>query len=257
MFTRRTFLRFVAGGSAAWLNPAIRAQVGGQREGGGEKGSLLNDAATWREFRAAMAKRPGSAAVLGREADQWLHSGLITVVHKKTPGPTGDPHDYVSLAPYRWPDPGKPDGLPWIDRDGQVNPVFYDYDNPDLERLCRAVPWLLLHAEAAGSLPHARRAGRLLRAWFLDPETRMNPHLRFAQKVPGLADGTPGGIIDTTSLVFLADAASRLAFNADWTAAHLAGVKEWFGRYVDWLLTSEAGQKEGSAMNNHGSWYDA
>lgn len=222
-----------------------------------DAGSLLHGGATWRRFRGEMARRRDSSALLSREADSWLAGDVITIVHKKTPAPSGDPHDYVSLAPYSWPDPRKPDGLPWVTRDGEVNPAFYDYDNPVLERFCHAVPRLVLHAQATDSNPHARRAGRLLRAWFLDEQTRMNPHLRYAQKIPGVATGNRIGIIDATSLVFLADAASRLAFNPDWTPLHLADVKAWFARYVDWLLTSEAGKKEASATNNHGSWYDA
>ena len=257
VLTRRCFLGTAAGGVAAWCGPGLFAQTGAKDAGAPASGSLLHAGATWRSFHSAMARRRDSSARLGREADRWLTGDVITIVHKKMPGPSGDPHDYVSLSPYSWPDPGKADGLPWITRDGQVNPAFYDYDNPVLERFCHAVPRLVLQAEAADSPPHARRAGRLLRAWFLDAETRMNPHLRYAQKTPGVTEGTAKGIIDATSLVFLADAASRLAFNEEWTAAHLAGVKGWFARYVDWLLTSEAGRKECSATNNHGSWYDA
>lgn len=255
--SRRSFLAAVAGGSV--LAPALvaRAQTAAANAGDGEGPSLLHGAAVWRKFRTGLTGRPEARALLAREADGWLAGDAISIVHKRKPAPSGDPHDYVSLSPYRWPDPKKPDGLPWITRDGEVNPAFYDYDNPTLERLCHAVPKLVLHAHAAGSAPHAQRAGRLLRAWCVDPETRMNPHLRYAQTTPGAAEGTPGGIIDTTSLVFLADAASRLAPNPEWTPAHLAGVKAWFAGYVDWLLTSEPGRKEGAAMNNHGSWYDA
>lgn len=256
MFTRRDFLGLVAG-SAVWGGTSLRAQTVPKVAAAPEPGSLLHNGATWRRFRAAMTAQSEHRTLLGREADRWLSGDVLTIVHKKNAAPSGDPHDYVSLAPYSWPDPTKPDGLPWIGRDGEVNPAFYDYDNPMLERLCHAVPRLVLHAEAATSAAHARRAGRLLRAWFLDEETKMHPHLRYAQKIPGRYDGSSLGIIDTTSLIFLADAASRLTFNDEWTAAHLAGVKTWFARYVDWLLTSTPGRKEGDATNNHGSWYDA
>lgn len=52
-----------------------------------------------------------------------------------------------------------------------------------------------------------------------------------------------GGIIDATSLIFLADAASRLAFNDECIARPFSGVKPWFARYVDWLLTSAPGRR--------------
>jgi hypothetical protein len=41
---------------------------------------------------------------------------------KKLIADSGDKHDYMSIAPYFWPDPAKPDGLPYIRRDGEVNP---------------------------------------------------------------------------------------------------------------------------------------
>lgn len=257
VFTRRSFLGTVVRGGAVWGGANLWAQSLPQIAPTPEPDSLLHSGATWRRFRAAMTTQSDHRTLLGREADRWLTGEVLTIVHKKTAAPSGDPHDYVSLAPYSWPDPTKPNGLPWIGRDGEVNPAFYDYDNPMLERLCHAVPRLVLHAEAATSAAHARRAGRLLRAWFLESETRMNPHLRYAQKIPGRSDGSSLGIIDATSLIFLADAASRLTFNDEWTAADLAGVKTWFARYVDWLLTSAPGRKEGAATNNHGSWYDA
>jgi hypothetical protein len=255
--TRRNFLTTVASGSVLVWAGSGRGQTAPAQPDVTGGASLLHDAATWRKFRAEIARRPDAKARLAREADEWLTGDVISIVHKKNPAPSGDPHDYISLSPYRWPDPKKRDGLPWITRDGEVNPEFYNYDNPTLERLCHAVPKLVLQAHATNSATHAQRAGRLLRAWFIDPATRMNPHLNYAQTAPGLATGTPGGIIDTTSLVFLADAASRLAPNVEWTPSHLAGVKDWFARYTDWLLTSEPGRKEGAAMNNHGSWYDA
>ena len=45
--------------------------------------------------------------------------------------PSGDKHDYMSVGPYWWPDPSKPDGLPYIRRDGEVNPEYHsaDFDN--------------------------------------------------------------------------------------------------------------------------------
>ena len=92
-------------------------------------------------------------------------------------------------------------------------------------------------------MAHARRAGKLLRAWFLDAETRMNPHLRFTQIRPGVHSGTGSGIIDTTSLVFLADAISHLPFNDDWTSQHLAGVKDWFAQYLDQVHAHEPARR--------------
>lgn len=215
----------------------------------------MHDEAAWVEFQANLLARPDSRAALAREADHWLGQPLPSVVNKVRPAPSGDFHDYMSLPPYAWPDPKKPDGLPWITRDGEVNPEFYKYDSNALELLCTAVPRLVAHSYANGSEAHAHRAGRFLRTWFLDAPTRMNPNLRFAQQHPG-RDRPTKGTIDTTSLVFLLDSVTRLEFSPEWTPGHLAGLKAWFSAYLDWLL-SPAGSEEVAARNNHGTWFDA
>jgi Alginate lyase. len=219
--------------------------------------SLLHDESAWRRFREAMAAAPGSAELLRAEAEPWLTAKPPTVVIKDHLAPSGSPHDYVSIAAYWWPDPKKRDGLPWIRRDGEVNPVFYQYDNQRLETLCHGVTRLALHAEASGSAAHVRQAARFLRTWFIDPDTIMNPHLRYAQFVPGRDTGRHLGIIDTTSLVFALDAATRLPLGEHWTAADLDGLKRWFSAYLDWLLQSDFGRAQSRELGNHGMWYDA
>ena len=71
------------------------------------------------------ANDPAFAPALGRlqrEAEKAMRAKPASVMDKPKTPPSGDKHDYLSLAPYSWPDPAKPDGLPWINRDGQVNP---------------------------------------------------------------------------------------------------------------------------------------
>ena len=46
-----------------------------------------------------------------------------SVVEKTLTPATGNKHDYLSLSPYYWPDPTKPNGLPYIIHDGIVNPT--------------------------------------------------------------------------------------------------------------------------------------
>ncbi|HOF18223.1 MAG TPA: alginate lyase family protein [Phycisphaerae bacterium] len=218
---------------------------------------FLTDASAWRQCLAAMAGSADAQDQLARESDAWLEAAPPNIVrNKRHVAPSGDPHDYISIGPYWWPDETKPDGLPWIRRDGQINPQFYEYDSLALETFCQSVSRLVLRA-AAGCDAHARRAGDFLRAWFLDAETRMNPHLRYAQFIPGVCDGRGIGIIDTSSLVFLLDAVTHLPPSAAWTAAEMAGLREWVSCYLDWLLDSEPGRQEQAEPNNHGTRYDA
>ena len=60
------------------------------------------------------------------DVDKLLTKGPYSVMDKKQVPPSGDKHDYVSQGPYWWPDPTKADGLPYIRKDGLVNPEYYE-----------------------------------------------------------------------------------------------------------------------------------
>jgi hypothetical protein len=193
---------------------------------------------------------------LRREADKALKAVPGSVMDKAKTPPSGDKHDYFSLAPYSWPDPAKPDGLPWINRDGQVNPESRrDNDHDALSRLCSQVETLALAYYLTGHEPYAAKAAALLQAWFLDPATKMNPNLEFAQGVPGRSTGRGTGIIDTVQVIKLTDAIGLLAGAKAWTPDAQRGLEDWFRAYLHWLLTSRHGHDEAKATNNHGSWY--
>ena len=121
---------------------------------------------------------------LKRDADDALNGGTFSVVHKELAPPSGDKHDYMSIAPYWWPNPNTPNGLPYVRRDGEVN-LERDQtsDRRRLDDLVRGVTTLALGYFFTGREDYAAHAARLMRAWFLDDATRMNPHLRYAQAV--------------------------------------------------------------------------
>ena len=58
-------------------------------------------------------------------ADKVLTKPAHSVVEKTKTPPSGDRHDYMSVGPYWWPDSTKPNGLPYIRKDGQINPDRY------------------------------------------------------------------------------------------------------------------------------------
>ncbi len=77
---------------------------------------------------------PKAAALkkLLKDADKIIEEGVLySVMHKKQTPPSGDKHDYMSQAPYWWPDPTKPDGLPYIKKDGVKNPELKDITDTD------------------------------------------------------------------------------------------------------------------------------
>ena len=202
--------------------------------------------------------KPAFEALL-RDAARALEAGPFSVTHKtRLLAPSGDPHDYLSLSPYWWPDPTRPDGLPYIRRDGETNPESKrDMDQPRLAKLGETVETLALAYFFTGEEAYARRAAFLLRVWFLDPETRMNPHLRFAQLVMGRNEERGSGIIDGRPFITIIDAIGLIRGSPSWTEEDQRGMEEWFGAYLRWLQTSPNGEHELAARNNHGSWFDA
>jgi hypothetical protein len=194
---------------------------------------------------------------LRAKADKALTAGPFTVVRDKPrQAPSGDKHDYMSMAPYFWPDPAKKDGLPYIRRDGRTNPEREKFDSPEMSRMANAVKALSLAYYLTGEERYAEHAGKLLRAWFLDEATRMNPHLKYGQFIRGVTDGRGIGIIDTCRLLPVIDSIGLLQGSRSWTKADQAGLERWFRAYLTWLRTSKLGQDESTATNNHGSWYD-
>lgn len=200
---------------------------------------------------------------LTTRADAWLDQGPWTVVDKPRPAPGGDVHDYLSQAPYWWPTTtptaGNPWGCPYVQRDGQRNPeVDTGTDRQDAEKVFDATYDLALAWYYTGGRAYAVKAGDILRTWFLDPATRMNPNLDHAQFIPCKYDGRAIGVIDfSQSYTSVLDAQAILATGAPgWTAADRAATGEWNSGFLDWLENSEFGRQEGAAANNHGTFYD-
>jgi hypothetical protein len=213
--------------------------------------------------RAKRLSDSGDAAVvasvkqLRAKADKALKAGPFSVVHPKPKQPpSGDKHDYMSMAPYFWPDPDKKDGLPYIRRDGRTNPERDKYDAPVMGRMSSNVKTLSLAYYLTGEEHYAAHATKLLRAWFLDEATYMNPHLNYAQFIPGITEGRGIGIIDTCRLLPAIESIGLLRGSPSWTKADQAGMERWFRAYLTWMQTSKLGKDEAAATNNHGSWYD-
>jgi hypothetical protein len=209
------------------------------------------------------AVRAGSAgyaepmAQLKRDAAKALKAGPFTVTAKTQVPPSGDKHDYMSLARYFWPDPTKPGGLPYVQRDGETNPEIDTIpDKNQMNGMISAVSTLAMAYYLTGEEPYAARAASLIRAWYLDPATRMNPNLDFGQGVKGSEPGRPYGIIDTRGLAEVVDALGLLQDSPSVTASDHKALVAWHSAFLDWLLTSPLGRAERAGTNNHGVWYD-
>ena len=194
-----------------------------------------------------------------KDADKVLAENPPSVVEKTKAPPSGDKHDYMSLAPYFWPDPKSKSGLPYIRHDGKVNPESRDPGANDSLRIALmggSIETLALAYSFTGKEDYAAQAAKFARAWFLDPATRMNPNFKYAQAVLGKNDGRGTGILEARHIAIAADAMGLLAGSAAWTPKDQEAMKAWAGTFLQWLLTSNSGRDEHAAKNNHGTWFD-
>src|SRR6266404_9923921 len=100
---------------------------------------------TRQRIQAGDKSLAGAMAKLEREAQQALTVPTYSVVTKQTTPPSGNKHDYMSMAPYFWPDPKSPNGLPYIRRDGERNPEINKItDHRSLDQLESSVETLAL-----------------------------------------------------------------------------------------------------------------
>lgn len=203
------------------------------------------------------AVKPAYDAVIAR-ANAALTHGPYTVVDKVRTPASGDKHDYMSMGPYWWPDPTKPDGLPYIRRDGEMNAERETnaFDLSDLENMSQDIQALALAHWYTGDARYAAKAAEMVRTWFLAPETRMNPNLNHGQAVPGRVSGRAEGVIDAYRFVRIIESVGLIGPSGALTDAEQVALQDWFAELVRWMATSPIGRAERAAANNHGVYYD-
>ncbi len=192
-----------------------------------------------------------------KKADKLVKDEIVySVMDKKQTPPSGDKHDYMSTGPYWWPDPTKPDGLPYIKKDGLRNPTYYDIsDSQEINKVEDASLKLALAYYFTKEVKYANLTSKLLKVWFLNPETKQNPNLNFAQGIPGLNTGRGTGLIETRDVYRVLDAAILIQNSPNWSNEDQLALKKWFSEYLSWMLESPIGHDEAKAKNNHGTFY--
>lgn len=187
-----------------------------------------------------------------------LYYEVDPVTNKTQVPPSGDMHDYLTYAPYRWPDTTKVDGLPWMAIDGIINPVSRG-DDTDFNRkntffeTIKTLTWTYYFSQ---DNKYAEKAIDLLRVWYLDPETKVNPNLNFAQGVPGIADGRKAGVhefkpqVDVITALQMFDEEGILPLDVK------RGMDAWFAEYLNWLTTDSMAISAGFTRQNHANYYN-
>jgi hypothetical protein len=198
-------------------------------------------------------------AALRTQADQALARGGYTVTGKSVTPASGDLHDYVSLSIYWWANPTSTSGLPYVVHDGRRNPEADDtsrYDAKSLDAMVTDVETLTLAYFLTGDQRYAAHAADLLRMWFLVPDTRMNPNLRYAQIIPGRDAVRGTGIIEGRRLTRIVDSVALLGGCSCWSDNDQTDIQQWFREFETWLRTSPNGEMESRTTNNHAIWFD-
>lgn len=202
-------------------------------------------------------------AQLREAADAAMTRGPWSVMDKHTLPPSGNRHDYWHPAPYYW--PALIPGMPYVRRDGCRVPgtELYDersndYDRTRLQRLFDDTFVLALGWKHLGDEHYAGHAATLIRTWFLEPDTRMNPHLEYAQVRWGHKGnkGACSGIIEMKDLYYFLDGVRFVAASGKLSRAEQDGLMDWLGQYLHWLRSSPQGVEERATFNNHGTCYD-
>jgi hypothetical protein len=191
------------------------------------------------------------------ESNKILKRNSRSVIDKSVIPPSGDKHDFLSMAPYFWPDPTKNNGLPYIQRDGERNPEIYTITDKDyLSQTLDESQLLAITYFITGDSKYSTKAAERIRVWFLNKDTRMNPNMKHAQFIRGVNEGRGTGLISSHDLYKALDAVLLLQRSKEWTKTDDQGMQKWFREYFTWLTTHPYGKDESNRENNHGTWYD-
>lgn len=198
-----------------------------------------------------------SYMALLENADNLLNKKPLSVMMKKRIAASGNKHDYLSQARYFWPNPKSPNGLPYISLDGKSNPELNELDRNKLGAMSENVSTLTLAWFMSGKNVYAQKAAEQIRVWFLDKETCMNPHFKYAQIVRGENNdiGRSYGLIDGYSFVEMLDAVKLLEESGSLQKSEINELKKWFSKLLDWYINSPQGKAEAKAVNNHSLAY--
>lgn len=181
-------------------------------------------------------------------AEAALSAEPRSITTAVNPRSAGEPHDFSSEGDYWWPDPANT-AAPYIQRDGMTNPGNFVAHRQLLLGFARDFGALAAAYCLSGDERFAAAAVRHAHVWFVDPATRMNPNLLYAQAVKGRSTGRSIGVIDTLHLAEVALGIEALRGSKSLTPAEDAALTGWFRDYLRWITT----HPYGIAENNHGT----
>lgn len=187
-----------------------------------------------------------------QEASWALKEQPVTLTASSSPRSAGGKNDFYSEGDYWWPDPQNPNG-PYIQKDGLTNPDNFVAHRFAVIRLGKIIGSLASAYKLTGDKKYINHAVKHLKAWFINADTKMNPHLLYAQAIKGRFTGRGIGIIDTIHLMDVAQGV--IVMEKGILPEDLKAIKNWFTQYLNWLMTHPYGKAEMEAKNNHGTCF--
>jgi arylsulfatase A-like enzyme len=190
------------------------------------------------------------------QAEKMMSENPVTVTASSCKRSTGGKNDFYSEGDYWWPDPSKPDG-PYIQKDGQTNPENFSDHRYAMIRFSDITATLTSAWLLTANRKYADKAIAHLNAWFIDPTTKMNPNMLYAQAIWGKFTGRGIGLIDAYHLVEVAQSAKILIDNKMISKEESMKIRQWFSSFLTWMTTHQYGIDEMNAKNNHGTCWVA
>lgn len=192
------------------------------------------------------------------EANRIINKvSFYSVTNKKIPSKLSnvDKKDYLSLAPYWWPNPQSKTGLPYIARDGKVNPESRNIgDNQELRDFGLAIRNLSLAFFFTKKDKYVEKAIELLRFFFIKEQYSMNPNFEFSQYIYGKS-GSGGNTISVNEFMNVIDGIQILKTSKAWDIQVDKEVRNWFVHFLEWMLKSKKGKINSQATNNIATYY--
>lgn len=195
-------------------------------------------------------------AEIVRRAQTALAQSQPTILNKTVLPPSGDAHDYISLSPYSHVD--AEGNLSWRDGERSAVTVLFSkesaaYDCSALEHFIQTTCAAALAGAVSGEAHYFQAAAARLRAWFVDPATRMNPHLRYAQVLPREPlTGQVTGVVEFRNLWPLLDAIRLTAESGALSEEEHAAIRRWLRAFLQDVVD----RRPSRHLNNLSTWAD-
>jgi hypothetical protein len=188
------------------------------------------------------------------QANAYLSEKPSTLSTLLCPRSPGSPQDFYSEAEDYWPDPANTTG-PFIAHTGSPNPDAFVAHRDALLNLCICVPALTAAFVLTNEARYVQRAVLHLRAWFVDPATRMTPSLMYGQTIRPAKNGRPDGVVEAVHLAEVVLCIPFLSSSEDFADADRAAIQKWFADYFEWLNSSRLAGLARDAKSHLGtSW---